>query len=68
MLRGREITCKARYDYFASQGDLYLFGSVLNEFFAVYASLNSFTHFILKETLSGDTITWPAKIGERPLI
>jgi type VI secretion system protein ImpG len=68
MLRGREITCKARYDYFASQGDLYLFGSVLNEFFAVYASLNSFTHFILKETLNGDTITWPAKIGERPLI
>jgi type VI secretion system protein ImpG len=68
MLRGREITCKARYDYFASRGDLYLFGSILNEFFAVYASLNSFTHFILKETLSGDTITWPAKIGERPLI
>jgi type VI secretion system protein ImpG len=68
MLRGREITCKARYDYFASQGDLFLFGSVLNEFFAVYASLNSFTHFILKETLSGDSITWPAKIGERPLI
>ncbi len=68
LLRGREITCTARYDYFASQGDLYLFGSVLNEFFAVYASLNSFTHFILKETLSGDTLTWPAKIGERPLI
>jgi type VI secretion system protein ImpG len=68
LLRGREITCKARSDYFASQGDLYLFGSVLNEFFAVYASLNSFTHFILKETLSGDTFTWPAKIGERPLI
>ncbi len=68
LLRGREITCKARSDYFASQGDLYLFGSVLNEFFAVYASLNSYTHFILKETLSGDTFTWPAKIGERPLI
>jgi type VI secretion system protein ImpG len=67
MLRGREIICKARHDHFASQGDLYLFGSVLNEFFAVYASLNSFTHFVLKETLSGDILSWPAKIGERPL-
>jgi type VI secretion system protein ImpG len=68
MLRGREILCTARYDHFAGRGDLYLFGSVLNEFFAVYASINSFTKFTLKDTLSGDIITWPAKIGERPLL
>ncbi|OQX20447.1 MAG: type VI secretion system protein ImpG [Desulfobulbaceae bacterium A2] len=68
MLRGREITCKARADNFASRGDLYLFGSVLNEFFAVYASLNSFTRFVLYETISGESISWPARIGQQPLI
>lgn len=67
MLRGREIRLEARYDHFASQGDLYLFASVLNEFFAVYSTLNSFTRFTLKETLQGEKMTWPARIGERPL-
>ncbi len=67
MLRGREIELSARHDHFAGPGDLYLFGCVLNEFFAVYATLNSFTRFVLRETLQGEVITWPARIGERPL-
>ncbi len=68
MLRGREIHLEARYDHFASQGDLYLFASILNEFLAVYSTFNSFTRFTLKETLRGEIISWPARIGERPLI
>ncbi len=68
MLRGREIHLEARYDHFASQGDLYLFASVLNEFLAVYSTFNSFTRFTLKESLRGEIISWPARIGERPLI
>lgn len=68
MLRGREIFLEARYDHFASQGDLYLFASILNEFLAVYSTFNSFTRFTLKESLRGEIISWPARIGERPLI
>jgi len=68
MLRGREIHLEARYDHFASQGDLYLFASILNEFLAVYSTFNSFTRFTLKESLKGEIISWPARIGERPLI
>lgn len=68
MLRGREIHLEARYDHFASHGDLYLFASILNEFLAVYSTFNSFTRFTLKESLRGEIISWPAKIGERPLI
>ncbi len=68
MLRGREIHLEARYDHFASQGDLYLFASILNEFLAVYSTFNSFTRFTLKESLRGEIISWPARIGERPLI
>lgn len=68
MLRGREIHLEARYDHFASQGDLYLFSSILNEFLAVYSTFNSFTRLTLKESLRGEIISWPARIGERPLI
>ncbi len=68
MMRGREIHLEARYDHFASNGDLYLFASILNEFFAVYSTFNSFTRFSLKETLKGEILSWPARIGERPLI
>lgn len=68
MLRGREIHLEARYDHFASQGDLYIFASILNEFLAVYSTFNSFTRFTLKESLRGEIISWPARIGERPLI
>ncbi|AGF79237.1 type VI secretion protein, VC_A0110 family [Desulfocapsa sulfexigens DSM 10523] len=68
MMRGREIHMEARYDHFASQGDLYLFASILNEFLAVYSTFNSFTRFTLKESLRGEIISWPARIGERPLI
>lgn len=68
MLRGREIHLEARYDHFASQGDLYLFASIINEFLAVYSTFNSFTRFTLKESLRGEIISWPARIGERPLI
>lgn len=68
LMRGREIRMEARHDHWASQGDLYLFGCVLNEFFSVYATLNSFTRFVVKENLKGEIITWPARIGDRPLV
>lgn len=68
MMRGREIIVNARHDHFASQGDLYIFGNVLNEFFSVYATINGFTRFVLKETSKGNIIKWPAQMGDRPLI
>ncbi|MBN1850092.1 MAG: type VI secretion system baseplate subunit TssF [Deltaproteobacteria bacterium] len=68
MMRGREIQLEARHDHFASQGDLFLFGSVLDSFLGSYASMNTFTRFLLMEMLTGETYQWPAKIGDHPLI
>ena len=68
LMRGREIMLSARNDHFASQGDLYLFGCVLDYFLGAYASMNSFTTLKLKEVLRGDLYQWPPRIGERPLI
>ena len=68
MMRGQEIILKAKSDHFASDGDLYIFGSVLDAFLGCYASINSFTNFRIEEVLKGDTHRWPARIGDRPLI
>lgn len=68
MMRGQSLTLRIKSDHFASDGDLYLFGTVLHNFFSSYASLNSFTRFRVEEVLKGDVYSWPEKIGDRPLI
>jgi type VI secretion system protein ImpG len=65
MMRGNEIRLKLRQDHFASTGDMFLFGSILDYFFAVYSSLNSFTRLLVEETLTGETYSWDPRIGER---
>ena len=67
-MRGQEIRLKMRRDHFASQGDLFLFGCVLDYFLGCYGSINTYTHLIVEEVLKGDLYQWPARLGEQPLI
>jgi type VI secretion system protein ImpG len=68
LMRGREVTLRIRSDHFSSRGDLFLFGCMLDVFFANYASINSFTILTIKDTTGGATFTWPARMGTRPLL
>jgi type VI secretion system protein ImpG len=68
LMRGQEISLHLRQDQFASQGDMFLFGSVLDQFLGGYASINTFTQLTVKEVLKGDLYQWPAKLGNHPLI
>ncbi len=68
IMRGREIHLGLRQDHFAGIGDLFLFGSVLDHFLGLYASLNTFTQLVVKEALKGEVYQWPPRIGEHPLI
>lgn len=68
IMRGREITIRIRRDHFISLGDMHIFGSVLDSFLGGYASINSFTQLVFKETLTGETYEWPAKLGRHFLI
>jgi len=68
MMRGRSIRLNARQDHFASPGDLYLFGCIMDHFMGNYASINTYTHLSIKEVLKGDLYRWPARIGAHPLI
>lgn len=49
---------------FSCEGDMFLFGSVLNEFFALYATVNSFHQLIVVEAKSGEEYIWPARLGK----
>lgn len=46
----------------------FLFGSVMERFFAEYASLNSFTKLTLKTKQRGHLKTWPPRSGATPLV
>jgi len=52
---------------FAGQGDLFVFASVLNQFFALYASLNSYLELRVIST-QGDVYLWPFRMGQQPLL
>jgi type VI secretion system protein ImpG len=41
---------------------------VLDEFFAKYVSLNSFTETVVSTLDRGEVIRWPVRIGRRPLL
>jgi type VI secretion system protein ImpG len=67
-MRGRELRLRIRGDHFASAGDLFLFGSILDEFLGGYASLNTFTRLTVQEVRRGETIQWQPRLGPQPLL
>ncbi|WP_397450598.1 type VI secretion system baseplate subunit TssF [Pseudomonas sp. NA-150] len=52
---------------YIGEGDLFLFATVLNEFFALYASLNSYHELHVKST-QGEVYQWTPRMGQQPLL
>lgn len=67
-IRGLGTTLKLDQGAFLCEGDLYLFGSVLAQFFALYASINSFHQLDVINTTNNEHYTWPPLTGRQPLI
>jgi type VI secretion system protein ImpG len=65
--RGLEITVTMDENAFVGAG-AFLFGSVLEQFFTKYVSLNSFTETVIYSEQRKETMRWPAQIGKRQLI
>jgi type VI secretion system protein ImpG len=62
--RGLEITVLFDEAAFEGQG-VYVLASVLEQFFARYVSLNSFTETVLTTQQRKEVMRWPARIGRR---
>lgn len=66
-LRGVLIDLSIDAQGFLGQGEIFVFASVLNEFFALYAGLNT-CHELRVTSTQGDVYLWPTRMGQQPLI
>lgn len=60
--RGVEVTLTCDEAAFEGSGT-FLFGQVLEEFFAKYVSINSFTQTVLHSAERGELMRWPPRLG-----
>lgn len=67
-VRGLRSSITMRESHFESEGELYLFASLLSEFFSLYSTVNSFHELEVVGEENGETYQWPARIGQQPLI
>jgi len=64
---GLEITLNIDEKKLTGHG-LFLFASILEHFFALYCSINSFTQLILNTKQRGELARWQPRIGEKTLL
>jgi type VI secretion system protein ImpG len=62
--RGLEITVLLDESAFEG-GGYFLLGTVLEQFFARYVSINSFVETVIRTTDRGEVARWPVRIGRR---
>jgi len=67
-VRGIRSVMKLDQQSFASEGDLYMFGTVLSQFFALYASINAFHHLEVVNEDNQERYTWTLQQGQQPLM
>jgi type VI secretion system protein ImpG len=55
-------------DSFGGEGEAYLFGAILDEFFSQYVSLNAFVRLTVKGIKYGELHSWPTRTGDRIIL
>ncbi|HKE12489.1 MAG TPA: type VI secretion system baseplate subunit TssF, partial [Myxococcota bacterium] len=66
----RGITTRIELDEagFASDGELYLFATVLEEFLALYVSVNAFSQLTVRGKQKGEIYEWPPRVGRQVIL
>lgn len=67
-IRGLQSTLYIKQSGFTSEGDMFLFGSVLSQFFTLYASVNSFHKLRIVNIDNQEVYEWPIQIGQHALM
>jgi type VI secretion system protein ImpG len=66
---GRGVEIAITVDELAYEGNsTFMLGMVLDQFFAQYVSINSFTQLVLNSSDRGEIYRWPIRIGLRSAI
>jgi len=67
-VRGVDIQVELDESGFAGDGDVFLFGAILERLFAEYVSINSFSRTTVKGITSNLEYKWPARSGNQTLL
>ncbi|NNE35801.1 MAG: type VI secretion system baseplate subunit TssF, partial [Rhodothermales bacterium] len=67
VIRGAEVTVEVQDGHFPDDGDLHLWGTVLSEFYSMYATINSLVHLKLITSPSGKQFFWQPERGVQPV-
>ena len=67
-VRGRRTVLRLKESHFATEGDMFLFASVLNELFALNCTMNSFHHLYVHGVENGEIYEWKPKTGSYRLL
>lgn len=67
-VRGLRSEITLAQSAFGSEGELYIFGTVLSRFFSLYASINSFHELVVINADNQERYTWGIQSGQQPLI
>ncbi|MFQ5587547.1 MAG: type VI secretion system baseplate subunit TssF [Nitrospiria bacterium] len=65
--RGLEVAITFSDTAFEGAG-FFLLGAVLEQFFAKYVSINSFTETVVKTVDRGEVVRWPIRAGQRHIV
>ena len=66
-MRGVELRVALKESVFGSEGDVFLFGLVLDRFAALWSTMNSFSRLVIEQTERRKDLPWPPRLGDRPL-
>lgn len=67
-LRGVSVSVRLSEEHFGGEGEVFLFGAILNELLAHCVSLNSFSRLQVMGTRFSEVFAWPARIGRRAIL
>ncbi|MNY24372.1 hypothetical protein D3C86_1580820 [compost metagenome] len=67
-VRGLKSVLSIRQSAFGSEGELYLFSTVLAHFFSLYASVNAFHLLEVVNLDNKERYQWPVQIGQHSLM
>ncbi len=67
-VRGISTQLNMRSGKFGGEGEMYIFASILNEFFSLYSSINSFSQLVIRNIERGEEFRWKPRLGRQPLI
>lgn len=66
--RGIQSVLKVKGSAFSNLGEMYLFSTILSEFFALYATQNSFHQLKVTDIETDETFVWAPQQGCQPLL